>query len=133
MSCKNCGCNDEILFQGCTNPIDFKCVLYDGFTISELNIGKSENLEEILIKLIKYIKNNVDNIKVKGYKNIGLGSGVFKELDRDMNITFKSIQSTDSINIKDDDNNIIINIKEDFIDNKFSNFIKSNSVGNWNK
>lgn len=119
----NCeDCNKELDCSCEVKDLGTKCVVYDGTYLENLEVRSGNSVTEILGKLDKIVKQIEEDISEGGdttqavvdFINVGVGAGIFKEVDLLKRVHLKTLSSSDQyIEIAEQDNDIIFSLNLD--------------------
>jgi hypothetical protein len=114
----NCGCED---YCECSIKLSTICSLYDGVKLKVIDTYQGENLEGILLKIDLLFADIFKILNGSLYLNIGDGAKVYKRNNSKNQAEFRTILSSESINVIENLEDIGISINQtwltDFITN----------------
>lgn len=109
-----CNCNQNPC--GC-EKIDAKCVLYNGVCLTNLGICADTDLEEIIIIIDGLIQDILEQIEQSWVAaNIGEGAEVYKGISSLGIHMFRTLIDSVSINVVENENNISLEVDEDWLE-----------------
>lgn len=122
-----CGCNKPEIC-GCTTKLDLLCTFYNSTELESFGILKGMTGAEVIEKMSEYIENILQNLDITPtvIENIGNGVKVYKENSISLIEEFKTLLNSEGIIITEDENEILFELDQTWLENKIITILNNN-------
>lgn len=110
----NCDCGNDNC--NCATKLSTVCSVYEGVKLTILDTYEGQDLESILKKVDFLFTDIFDILQSRTYTSIGEGADVFKRVNGLNQAEFRSILSSDSVNILENLEDIGVSINETWLE-----------------